>query len=83
MANPDVVATQNGAFVILTARVAGSGANGILLSTDETNGTAGGTTLGACTGTDGAGVLPDAVAAAKTGLVQPKSKTINFLNEII
>ena len=81
--NADVVATQNGAIVILTARIAGSMANGIVLSTDETNGAAGGATLGACTGTNGSGSIPAFVAAALTGLVDPKAKTISLLKELI
>ena len=81
--NPDVVATQVDNVVSLTARIAGSMANGIVISTDETNGTAGGATLGACTGTNGSGSLPAAIAAALTGLVDPKAKTISFLNEVV
>ena len=81
--NEDVVATQNGAIVILTARIAGIHANGIVISTDETNGTAGGATLAACTGTNGSGSIAAWVVAAKTGLLDPKSRTIAALNELI
>ena len=80
--NQDVVATQNGAIVILTARVAGIHANGIVISTDETNGTAGGATLSACAGTNGSGSIPAWKAAALTGLIDPKSKTITLLGEL-
>jgi hypothetical protein len=81
--NPDVVATQDDVAVILTARVAGSMANGIVISTDESNASAGAATLGACTGANGSGSLPDLVEAGLTGLVDPKAKTITLLKEII
>ena len=81
--NVDVVAVQNGAIIILTAKVAGSMANGIHLVTDETNGSVGAITLGECTGTNGSGSLPAWVAAALTGLLDPKSRTIAALNELI
>ena len=81
--NPDVIATQNGAIVILTARIAGIHSNGIVISTDETNGTAGGATLSACAGANGSGSIVAWVAAALTGLLDVKAKTNSALRELI
>ncbi len=82
-ANPDVVAVQNGAIVILTAKVAGIQMNGIVIATDETNASAGGATLSACAGTNGSGDIVAFITAGLTGLLDPKAKTIAAFKELI
>lgn len=84
--SPYVSATSAAGVVTLTSRIAGTVGGGIALQMTATNGTniaAGKTLATAANGAVGSGALHDAIAAAKTGILDPKSKTLNFLNEII
>ena len=84
--SPYVSATSAAGVITLTSRIAGTIGGGIAIQMTATNGTniaAGATLAGTTGGAVGSGALPDAIAAAKTGMLDPKSKTLNFLNEII
>jgi hypothetical protein len=80
--HPDVVATQNGAIVILTARVAGTIGGSIALVTDESNGIMGGASIEDCAGTSGAGRI-DLWVPAILAIADLKSKAYNALRELI
>lgn len=87
VAHPDVVATSALGVVTLTARVAGIQINGLYMAETGTNVTAFDTGLFSTSSTAnsvaGSGLIPSFVAAALTGLVDPKAKTISLLKELI
>ena len=86
-ASPYVSASAALGVITLTSKIAGTVGNGIYIEMTLNAGTniVAGTnsTLSATTnGAVGVGALHDAITAAHTGLLDPKSKTIAFLNEI-
>jgi hypothetical protein len=83
VAHPYMSAANTAGVVALTCKIAGDIGGGVHLATDETNAAVAAAYMDGCAGTDGSGALSTALANAKTGVLDPKSKTLNFINEII